>query len=220
MKVKYALIPAIAALGFGGYVALHPGVAYAEPRIAIQGKATEIKDTASYSIDPYHTSIYFEIPHMGIATVHGRINKFTGKIVQSGADLSKASVEFSAEAGSIDTGVVPRDNHLKGADFFEVEKYPSITFKSTKISKTRNGYTAEGNLTIKGVTKKVSIPFKHYGPLKGSGDQPDKIGVVAEPFKINRRDFGITYGNNLPDGNPAIGNEVTIRLSVEAAKDK
>lgn len=220
MKVKYALIPATLAVGFGAYVAFHPGVAYAEPLIVSQGKAMEIKDTANYSIDPMHTSIYFEIPHMGLANVHGRINKFTGKVSTSGADLSKASVEFSAEARSIDTGVTPRDTHLKSADFFAVEKYPAITFKSTKISKSRNGYTAEGDLTIKAVTKKVSIPFKFYGPLKGSGEQPDKIGVIAEPIKINRRDFGVNYGNNLPDGTPAIGNEVTIRIALEAAKAK
>lgn len=220
MKIRYALIPASFTLAFGVYVAFHPGVAYAEPKIAAENRPTEIAQDASYSIDPMHTSIYFEIPHMGLANVHGRINKFEGKIVENASDLTKSSVQFTAQTDSIDTGVAPRDTHLKSADFFEVEKFPQITFKSTKVSKSRNGYVAEGDLTIKGVTKKVSIPFKHYGPLKGTGDQPDKIGVIADPIKINRRDFGITYGNNLPNGTPAIGNDVTIRISLEAAKDK
>lgn len=219
MKVRYALIPATLAIGLGAYIAFHPGVAYAEPRMAATGQPTAIVQDASYTIDPMHTSIYFEISHMGLANIHGRINKFTGKIVEN-SDVAKSSVEFTAEATSIDTGVVPRDNHLRSADFFEVEKFPLITFKSTKISKTDTGYLAEGDLTIKGATKKVSIPFKRYGPLKGTGDQPDKIGVIADPIKINRRDFNNTYGNNLPDGTPAIGNEVTIRVSLEANKDK
>ena len=78
---------------------------------------------------------------------------------------------------------------------------------------------ALGDLTIKDVTKQVRIPFKYYGPLAGGGDQPERIGIIAEPIQINRRDFNINYGNNLPNGIPAIGNEVTIRLAVEATRD-
>jgi polyisoprenoid-binding protein YceI len=220
MKLRSAIIPLVAVAAVGTYIAFHPGVAYAEPKIAQVGKPTQITGTGTYTIDPMHTSIYFEVSHMGLANVHGRFNKFSGKITQAGSDLSKASVEFTAKVDSIDTNVAPRDTHLKSADFFEVAKYPDLTFKSTKVSKSEDGYIADGVLSIKGNSKPVSLPFKYYGPLPGSGDQPTRIGVIVEPIKINRRDFGITYGSNLPNGDPMIGDQVTIRLNVEATQDK
>lgn len=220
MNIKYTLIPAAAIAGFGAYVAFHPGVAYAGPSQAGQIKPTQIATSGNYTIDPMHTSIYFQINHMGLTNVHGRFEKFEGKIVQGGANLSKASVTFTAQTNSIDTNVEPRDNHLRSKDFLEVETYPTLTFKSTKIGKWGNGYVAVGDLTIKDVTKQVRIPFRYFGPLPGSGDQPERIGIIAEPIVINRRHFNVNYGNNLPNGVPAIGNDVTIRLAVEATRDK
>jgi polyisoprenoid-binding protein YceI len=219
MNIKLTLIPVAAIAGFGSYVAFHPGIAYAEPTQGAQIKPAQIATTGNYTIDPMHTSIYFQINHMGLTNVHGRLGKFEGKIVQN-ADLSRSSVQFTAQTDSIDTNVAPRDTHLKSKDFFEVEKYPTLNFKSTKIGKWGDGYVAVGDLTIKDVTKQVRIPFKYYGPLPGGGDQPERIGIIAEPIQINRRDFNVNYGNNLPNGIPAIGDYVTILLAVEATRDK
>ena len=219
MNVKLTLIPIAAIAGFGSYVAFHPGVAYAEPSQAGQIKPSQISTVGNYMIDPMHTSIYFQINHMGLTNVHGRFGKFEGKIVQN-PDLSRSSVQFTAQTNSIDTNVPPRDTHLKSKDFFEVETYPTLSFKSTKIGKWGAGYVAVGDLTIKDVTKQVRIPFRYFGPLPGAGDQPERIGIIAEPLVINRRNFNINYGNNLPNGIPAVGNDVTIRLAVEATKDK
>jgi polyisoprenoid-binding protein YceI len=220
MNIKYTLIPVAAIAGFGAYMAFHPGVAYAEPSQVSQIKPTKISSTGNYTIDPMHTSIYFQINHMGLTNVHGRFGKFEGKIVQGGSGLEKSSVEFTALTNSIDTNVAPRDTHLKSKDFFEVETYPTLTFKSTKSGKWGVGYVAVGDLKIKDVTKQVRIPFRYFGPLPGSGDQPERIGIIADPITINRRDYNINYGNNLPNGIPAIGDVVTIRLAVEATRDK
>jgi polyisoprenoid-binding protein YceI len=95
-----------------------------------------------------------------------------------------------------------------------------LTFKSTRIRKTGKGYVAEGDLTLKGVTKKVSIPFKAYGPIADAQSGSQRIGIVADPITINRRDYGINYGNNLPNGKPAIDNEVMVKLALEATLDK
>ena len=218
MKIKNLTIPLIAAAAFAATIAFHPGIAYSEPQLSSAVQTSRIKDTANYTIDPMHTSVYFEISHMGLANVHGRINKFSGTIKEDAVNPSRSSVDFTAQVNTIDTNVVPRDTHLKSADFFDVAKYPTLTFKSTSVREMTNGYVVEGDLTIKAVTKRISIPFKRYGVLPGSGDQPARVGYVADPIRINRRDFGINYGDNLPNGNAAIGDTVTIRLNVEATK--
>jgi polyisoprenoid-binding protein YceI len=224
MKLKLALFPFALAAGFAAYVALHPGRAYSEPRMA-SGKSTPFAPQATYSIDPAHSSIYFEITHLGLAKVHGRINKFSGKIREDEKDLTNSSVEFTAQVDTVDTAIAARDNHLKTADFFEVAKYPEMTFKSTKVAKAKDGYVATGDLTIKGKTVMVSLPFKHYGPLtlKGMGgmsDQPARVGIIAEPVTLKRSDFGVGSQQKLPDGTVALSDEVTVRISLEATLDK
>jgi polyisoprenoid-binding protein YceI len=221
MKLKITLIPISVVAGLTAYVALHPGVAYAEPRMA-SGKATPFAQQANYTIDPEHTSLYFEIRHLGLSVVHGRINKFSGKVAEDEKDLTKSSVELTAQVDSIDTAVPARDTHLKAADFFDVAKYPTITFKSTKIVKAKDGYVLTGDLTIKDKTKSISIPFKHYGPLsmKNFGDQPDRIGVIAEPIVIKRSDFGVGNQFKLPDGTEGASDAVTLRISMEATRNK
>jgi len=221
MKRKYILIPIAVATGFASYVAFHPGLAYAEPRM-MAGKPTKMAEQASYTIDPMHTSIYFEITHLGISKVHGRINKFEGKVIEDSKEMDKCSVNFKAQIGSIDTAVAARDEHLKKADFFDAEKFPELSFKSSKLVKSKDGYIVTGDLTIKDKTKKISIPFKHYGPLtlKGIGDQGTRIGVIADPITIKRSDFGVGSTAPLPDGTIGASDEVIIRISLEATLDK
>ncbi|NOG93370.1 MAG: YceI family protein [Armatimonadetes bacterium] len=216
-RVAVAVIAAISLLASA--VILHPGVAFARPEYATPGREIAFIQSGSYSVDPLHTSVGFEVWHLGIAKVQGRFTKKSGKIVVNANDITRSSVSFSIEADSIDTAVAPRDQHLRSADFFEVAKYPQIRFESARIRKTESGYVADGKLTMKAVTKDVSIPFKVYGPITDPWGGT-RIGVVAEPITLNRQDFGIAYNDKLPDGTPAVGNEVTVHLALEAVLDK
>jgi len=221
MKLKFTIAPLGLVAGFAAYVVLHPGVAYAEPRMAA-GMVTPFAQAGVYSIDTMHTSISFEINHLGLTNVHGRFNKFTGKIVEDEKDLAKSRVEITIDASTIDTAIAARDAHLRTAEFFDTAKYSTITFKSTKVEKTKTGYAVTGDLTIKGKTKSITIPFKHYGPyeMKGMGDQPARIGIIAEPITIKRSDFGVGSTAPLPDGRMGASDEVVIRLAVEGILDK
>ena len=217
MTAKLALVPLALALTGAGVVAFHPGVAHASPRLA-SSPATRIAEGGTYSVDPVHAGVSFEIVHMGLARVHGRITKFSGKIVEDPADLGKSSVEFSGEVASLDTAVPPRDKHLQAADYFDAAAHPTLTFKSTKVAKAKEGYVVTGDLTIKGKTKSVEIPFQHYGPVEGNGGT--RVGIVAETFTIKRSDFGIGGTEKLPNGTMPLSDEVTMRVSLEATKEK
>jgi polyisoprenoid-binding protein YceI len=169
-----------------------------------------------YKIDPAHSIIGFSIRHLEINWVEGRFKDFTGTINYDEKDVTKSSVEFAAKIESIDTGVEPRNKHLRTADFFDAEKYPSMTFKSTKVERKGKGYVLYGDLTLKGVTRQVSLPFTVVGAVKDPWGNT-RFGVQAQT-KINRRDYGITYGNALPAGGFDVGDEVTINLQLEAMK--
>lgn len=216
---RTTLLPIVAVLGLAGYVTFHPGVAYAEPRMASM-PVTSMTQDATFSVDAAHTSVYFDITHMGLSHVHGRFNKFSGTIVEDASDLTKASVNFTIQVESVDTAIAARDNHLRTADFFDAAKFPQITFKSKRIEKTDTGYHAVGDLTIKDKTKEIGIAFKHHGPNTSTqGDKTiTRIGVMCDPITIKRSDFGVGAQTKLPDGTEALGDEVTIRLSLEAIK--
>ncbi len=170
-----------------------------------------------YKIDPAHSIIGFAIRHLEINWVEGRFKDFTGTIHYDEKDVTKSSVEFTAKVESIDTGVAPRDKHLRTADFFEVEKYPEMTFKSTRVErKGKDQYVLQGDLTLKGVTKQVQLPFTITGAIK-DGRGTTRFGINAQT-KINRRDFGITWGKPLENGGLDVGNEVMIELHLEALK--
>jgi polyisoprenoid-binding protein YceI len=221
MNLKITLTPIAIAAGLAAYVTLHPGRAYTEPRLA-SVNSTPIGQQASYTIDPGHTSVYFEITHLGLSKTQGRFNKVSGKIREDVRDLTKSSVEFTAQVDSLDTALPVRDEHLRAAEYFDVAHHPELTFRSTKVAKAKGGYVVTGDLTIKGTTRTVAIPFKHYGPLtlQGVGDQPPRIGVIAEPITIKRTDFGVGTNKKLPDGTPGASDEVTVRISLEATLDK
>jgi polyisoprenoid-binding protein YceI len=170
-----------------------------------------------YVIDPVHSIIGFSIRHLEINWVEGRFKNFLGVIHFDEKDATRSTVEFSAQVDSIDTGVEPRNKHLRTADFFDVEKYPEMTFKSTSVeSKGKSGYVLKGDLTLKGVTKQVTLPFTITGAVKDPWGNT-RFGIEAHT-KINRRDFGVNYGNALPGGGFDVGNEVTINLQLEAVK--
>jgi polyisoprenoid-binding protein YceI len=181
-------------------------------------KLTAQELTGTYGFDLAHSNVGFRIKHMGLAEVPGYFSDYTGTINYDANDVTKSSVQFTAKVTSINTGIEARDKHLRNADFFEVEKYPEMSFKSTKIEKRgENQFVATGDFTLKGVTKQISLPFTINGFLKDPRSGAVKIGV-SSLSSINRRDYGITYGNTLPNGVAALSDEVSINLQLEAAK--
>ncbi len=174
-------------------------------------------ESGKYTFDVNHTFIGFKVNHMGLIDVPGHFRAFSGEINYDAADVTKSSVTFTAKMESVDTGVSGRDNHLRSADFFEVAKYPEMTFKSSKVEKRGNGLVVSGDLTMKGVTKPVSIPFQISGWLPATQRAGTKMGITGETT-INRRDFNVNYGNDLPSGIPSIGNTVKVQLAIEAIK--
>lgn len=180
--------------------------------------AQESDTTGTYSLDKAHSSIGFRVKHFGLVDVPGYFRDFTGTIVYDAKDMKKSSVNFSAKTTSVDTGVNARDNHLRTADFFEVEKYPEMTFKSTKVEKKGKNWLVTGDLTMKGVTKQISFPFTVAG-FKKDAKGGVKMGVTAET-SVNRRDFGVNYGSNLPDGTQILSDNIAVVLQLECAMQK
>lgn len=210
MNRKLALYGLVVPVAFGAYVAFHPGVAVAEPDSTVWASEAPVQ-SGTYTIDPMHTSISFEIGHMGIAKVHGRFNKFSGEIDYNESDVTKSSVHVTIQVSSVDTAVAPRDEHLRSADYFDVAKYPEMNFRSTAVRKTDKGFIADGALTIKGISKPVSIPYKLGGPVTSRGQS--RIGAETTPITIKRSEFGMKDGL---EPNAGLSDEVTIRIGAEA----
>jgi polyisoprenoid-binding protein YceI len=174
--------------------------------------------TTTWNIDPVHSVAEFKVKHMMISNVKGQFSKVTGALTLDEFDLTNSHVEASIEAASIETRDPQRDAHLKSADFLDVEKFPILSFQSTRITLVRDGELAvEGNLTIRGVTRKVL--FDVEGPTPPTKDPwgNTRVGVSATT-KINRKDFGLTWNAALETGGILVGDEVTITLEVEFLK--
>lgn len=169
----------------------------------------------AYNIDPAHSLIGFAVRHLEINWVEGRFKDFKGAINYDDKDITKSTVEFTVKIASVDTEVEARDKHLRTADFFDAEKYPEMTFKSTRLERKGKAYVLHGDLTLKGVTKPVALPFTITGAVKDPWGNT-RFGVEAHT-KINRRDFGVNYGNAFAGGLD-VGNEVTIDLRLEAVQ--
>lgn len=207
---KYLFAAGLVPVVIVSIIAFHPGkvIASSSPLHLSAAPTT-------YTLDPNHAAIGFDIQHLGLAHIQGRFNKFTGSVKLDSADMTNSSVEFSVDVASVDTSVAARDNHLRTADFFEIEKYPTMKFVSTGVRKDGERYIVDGNLTIKETTKAMSIPFRVIGPV--DGPQGAKlIGVIAEPFVIKRLEFGVGNDQKLPNGTMALGSDVTVRISFEA----
>jgi polyisoprenoid-binding protein YceI len=172
--------------------------------------------TGTYKIDPPHTVVGFSIRHLEINWVSGRFKDVEGSIVFDERDITRSTVSFKTKIDSVDTGIGGRDKHLKTADFFDAAKFPEMTFQSTKVDRKGKNYMLTGDLTIKGVTKSVSFPFTMTGAVKDPWGGT-RFGISAET-RINRRDFGITYGKPLSGGGLDVGDEVTVNLDFEAVK--
>ncbi len=173
--------------------------------------------TTTWQLDPAHSNAQFSVRHLGISNVQGEFTKLSGSVNLDDQDISKSTVTATIDVASLDTRVQHRDDDLKSDHFFDVAKFPTITFQSTKIVSTGDG-TAKmtGNLTLHGVTKEVS--FDVTGPTKVIQVMGTRRGASATT-KINRQDFGMVYmTNNLPGGDEMIGDTVAITLDIEMTK--
>jgi polyisoprenoid-binding protein YceI len=186
-----------------------------EQKFLARGDKKNMGVSGAYNFDRAHSSIGFRVKHIGLVDVPGYFRDFTGKINYDASDVAKSSVEFSAKMTSVDTGVAGRDNHLRSKDFFEVETFPEMTFKSTKITKKGKGWMMTGDLTMKGVTKSITFPFNVVGFVKDERSGGTKMGAVAET-SINRREFNVNYGGNMPNGVPVLSDNITVVLNIEA----
>ncbi|MDT4857431.1 hypothetical protein FQZ97_918550 [compost metagenome] len=162
-------------------------------------------------LDKSHANVGFSIVHLKISEVDGSFGKFDAKITSSKDDFSDAVFDFSAEVASVSTGNERRDGHLKTDDFFSAEKFPAITFKSTSVTKVSgNNYKIAGNLTMRGVTKPITLDAVLRGPIEGRGGK--KIVGIKASGTLNRIDFGVGKSG------PTVDDEVTLRVSGEFSK--
>jgi polyisoprenoid-binding protein YceI len=174
--------------------------------------------TSTWNIDPVHTVAEFKVRHMMISNVKGQFTSVTGKLTLDETDITKSHLEASVDANSINTREPQRDTHLKSADFFEVEKFPTLSFRSTRITRGADGdLSVEGDLTMHGVTRKVT--FSVEGPTAAAQDPwgNTRIGLSATT-KVDRKDFGLVWNAALETGGILVGDDVTITLDVEFVK--
>lgn len=174
--------------------------------------------TSTWNIDPVHSVAEFKVKHMMISNVKGQFTGVSGKLTLDEADVTSSRIEATIEAATINTREADRDKHLRSADFFDVEKFPVLTFQSTRVQRTADGELAvDGELTIHGVTRNVT--FAVEGPT-APGKDPwgnTRIGLSATT-KINRKDYGLTWNAALETGGILVGDEVTITLDVQFVK--
>lgn len=171
----------------------------------------------TYQIDPSHSSANFSIKHMMIAKVHGGFEKLSGTFIYDAENPDKSNVDVTIEVASINTRDAQRDTHLKSADFFDVEKYASIIFKSTRVEKDGRDLKIIGNLTIHGVTNSVTLDVERPSEELKDPWGNSKIGASAST-KISRKDFGLTWNAALEAGGLLVGDEVTISIDVQFVK--
>jgi polyisoprenoid-binding protein YceI len=172
----------------------------------------------TWNIDPVHSVAEFKVKHMMISNVKGQFTGLKGVLLLDATDLLQSKVEASIDAASISTGDAQRDAHLKGADFFDVEKFPTLSFQSTQVSRSGDGELAVvGDLTIHGTTRTAT--FQVEGPTAPARDPwgNTRLGLSATA-KINRKDFGLTWNAALETGGILVGDEVTITLDVQFVK--
>jgi len=169
----------------------------------------------TYEVDPSHASIGFKIEHLVISKVKGEFRDFTATLVLDDEGLLKEA-SSNIKVTSIDTGITKRDDHLRSPDFFDVNVYPEISFKSKSVKQGAGNNVLVGNLTIHGVTKEVELPYKIKGPVKGPQGKT-RIGFEASTV-INRKDYGLTWNMVLEAGGLVVGEELELLIDLEAIK--
>lgn len=174
--------------------------------------------TGEYTLDPSHSRIGFVARHAMVTKVRGSFNAFTGSATIDGADPSVSSVSVTIDASSIDTRNADRDGHLRGNDFLDLETYPEITFASTSISQSGDdAFDVTGDLTIKGVTKQITVPFS----FEGTATDPfgnSRVGFEGSTT-INRKDYGVTWNAVLETGGVLVSDKITLEFEISAIKN-
>jgi polyisoprenoid-binding protein YceI len=166
----------------------------------------------TYKIDPVHSEVSFKVSHL-LAKVSGRFTKFEGTIKVDTADISKSSVEVVIDATSLTTDNETRDKHLKSADFFDVAKYPAVTFKSTAVKEVAKGkLEVTGDFTLHGVTKRITFPITNAGTQPGMAPGSVVAGFIDGALSLNRSEYGIKFMPGI------IGETVAVSLNAEAGK--
>lgn len=171
----------------------------------------------AWNIDTTHSSIHFTVRHMVFAKVRGRFGVWSGKVHLDEQDLAGSSVEVEIDASSIDTGVVDRDNHLRSADFLDVERFPKLRFQSQRVEQLGNDrYRFYGDLTIKDVTREVALDVEYAGQAQDPWGQ--QRAAFTATTALDRSDFGLTWNQMLEAGGVVVGDRIDIELEVQAVK--
>ncbi|MBW3639980.1 MAG: YceI family protein [Actinobacteria bacterium] len=172
--------------------------------------------TGTYTIDPAHSRIGFVARHAMVTKVRGAFNDLEGTAVLDGDDPSRSTASVTVQAASIDTRSEQRDGHVRGADFFDVENYPTITFVSTSARQNGDVYELTGDLTVKGITKSVTVPFSYEGAATDPyGNQ--RVGFEGS-VTVNRKDFGLDFNAPLATGGVLVGEKVVLEFEISAIK--
>ena len=172
--------------------------------------------SGTWAIDPVHSEVSFTVRHLMVSKVRGRFTRFAGTFV-TGEDPLESSVEASVELASIDTDNADRDAHIRSADFFDVERYPTLTYRSTGIRRDGDGFIVDGELSLHGVTRSVPLTLEVNG-FQASTPFGDTRAGFSATAEINRNDFGIEFNAPLEGGGVVLGNKVQIALEVEAVR--
>ena len=175
--------------------------------------ATDLS-TGTWTIDPVHSSIGFSVRHLVVSKVRGTFGTFSGAIVVAEDGTPSVSAEIAID--SVNSGNAQRDEHVKSADFFDAEKYPTATFVSTGVRADGDGYVVDGDFTLKGVTKPVALALEFNGVNPGMGH--GQVAGFEASVVLNRKDFGIDLDMPLETGGAVVGDKITITLEIEALK--
>ena len=170
----------------------------------------------TWALDPTHSEVHFKVKHLVISTVTGTFKTFDGRIETENEDFSNGDIHFSLETNSIDTNQEQRDAHLKSADFFDAEKYPKITFESTSFTKDGDDYTLTGNLTVKDVTKPVTLDVE-FGGAATDPYGNEKAGFEIKG-KISRKEFGLTWSAVTEAGAIVVGDDIKLDINLQFVK--
>jgi polyisoprenoid-binding protein YceI len=170
----------------------------------------------TYNLDPNHSTVGFSVSHLVINNVHGKFKEFSGTVVVDDKTIKEA--KGTIEVKSIDTGITKRDDHLRTPDFFDAQKYPTITFVSKRAEKQGDENVLIGDFSMHGVTKEISLPVKLSGPITDPWGGT-RIGLHAKT-KVSRKEFGVSYNATSKTGSAVVGDEIEIEISAEAVKAK
>lgn len=187
--------------------------------VALLATLSAFAQTSNWNIDPAHSTAQFTVRHMGISNVTGNFTKVSGAVVLDEKDITKSQVSASIDVSSVDTRVEMRDKDLKSPNFFDVEKYPTIEFKSKSIRKSGDKLQLIGDLTIHGTTHEVTLDVDGPTPEVGDPWGNTRRGFSATT-SINRKDFNLTYNNLLKTGEAVVGDTIKIQIDVELVKKK